>query len=322
MGHISGKIARIHFNGDPRRTIFGYWRDRDGVYLRPRFSFSREFQHAVRLTNLVAWLANPLIGDPAHRNGALSFAYLALASPLGRCFVSEAIRRAAITSAPVGCTLKHLRNMGSHPLSTLLFIATFGYKRFLAWRRVPGFFQYAASNEYDLHYHGEQVPNYDSRVFLSHNSDELGMPRLNIDLRYSQQDVDSVLRAHQYIDNYLHRRGAGNLNYCSTDLECDVWKQAADGYHQIGTTRMSRDPGNGVVDEHCRVHGIDNLYVASSSAFVTSSQANSTFMIVVFALRIADHIRSEFANGTATQRLQSPNSLEEESVTTGSDVLA
>jgi choline dehydrogenase-like flavoprotein len=52
---------------------------------------------------------------------------------------------------------------------------------------------------------------------------------------------------------------------------------------------MAADPTDGVVDPHLRVHGIDNLYVASSSTFVTSGQANSTFMIVAFALRLADH---------------------------------
>jgi choline dehydrogenase-like flavoprotein len=38
------------------------------------------------------------------------------------------------------------------------------------------------------------------------------------------------------------------------------------------------------------VHGIKNLYVASGSVLPTSSQANTTFMIVVFALRLADHL--------------------------------
>ena len=55
---------------------------------------------------------------------------------------------------------------------------------------------------------------------------------------------------------------------------------------------MSTKPEDGVVDRNLRVHGMDNLYVASSSTFVTSSQANSTFMIAVFAVRLADHLRS------------------------------
>jgi choline dehydrogenase-like flavoprotein len=38
------------------------------------------------------------------------------------------------------------------------------------------------------------------------------------------------------------------------------------------------------------VHGAPNVYVASSSTFVTAGQANSTFMIVAFAVRLADHL--------------------------------
>ena len=57
-----------------------------------------------------------------------------------------------------------------------------------------------------------------------------------------------------------------------------------------GTTRMSADPSDGVVDENLAVHKMSNVYVASSSTFVTSGQANSTFMIVAFALRLADHL--------------------------------
>ena len=67
------------------------------------------------------------------------------------------------------------------------------------------------------------------------------------------------------------------------------------GYHQAGTTRMSARPEDGVVDRNLAVHNIGNLHVASSSTFVTSSHANSTMMILVFALRLADHLRRELA---------------------------
>jgi choline dehydrogenase-like flavoprotein len=91
-------------------------------------------------------------------------------------------------------------------------------------------------------------------------------------------------------DAHLRRHGCGRIEYHDGDLRDSIEAQAADGYHQAGTTRMSHDPGDGVVDEHLRVHRIDNLHVASSSAFVTSGQANTTFMIVVFALRLVDRL--------------------------------
>jgi choline dehydrogenase-like flavoprotein len=292
MGHISGRIAHVHFTTPPKQTVYGFDRDVDGTYVRRRLSFSPEFQREKELLNIVAFPANPDIGDPVHGNGVLSFAYLALTSPLGRFFASEAIRKSAAGASRERHVLQHIRNMLLDPWRTLHFVPTFGYQRFVAHRKVPGFYQYSHGNTYPLHYHGEQVPNPDSRVTLTDTVDELGMPRLNIDLRYTDQDVDYVIRAHRHWDEYLRAHGVGYLEYMAEDPEASVWEQATDGFHQAGTTRMSATPGEGVVDGQCRVHGIDNLYVASSSNFVTSSQANSTFMIVAFALRLADHLRA------------------------------
>jgi choline dehydrogenase-like flavoprotein len=60
---------------------------------------------------------------------------------------------------------------------------------------------------------------------------------------------------------------------------------------------MSEHPESGVVGKHCHVHGFENLFVASSSIFVTSGQANSTFTLVAFAIRLADHLKSAIKPG-------------------------
>ena len=72
-----------------------------------------------------------------------------------------------------------------------------------------------------------------------------------------------------------------------------ILQQAGEGYHQIGTTRMGLTAEDSVVDASCRVHGVDNLYVSSSSVFPSSSQANPTFAAVALALRLAAHLAGE-----------------------------
>jgi choline dehydrogenase-like flavoprotein len=51
----------------------------------------------------------------------------------------------------------------------------------------------------------------------------------------------------------------------------------------------------GVVDKNCRVYGLANLYIAGSSVFPTGGYANPTLTIVALALRLADHLTSQFA---------------------------
>jgi len=65
---------------------------------------------------------------------------------------------------------------------------------------------------------------------------------------------------------------------------------APDHAHHCGTTRMSDDPRTGVVDRHCRVHGVGDLYVAGSSVFPTNGYANPTLTILAMAHRLADHL--------------------------------
>ena len=59
---------------------------------------------------------------------------------------------------------------------------------------------------------------------------------------------------------------------------------------------MNNDYKKGVVDNHCKVHGISNLYILGSSIFPVSGHANPTFTIVAMSLRLADHLKSIKAN--------------------------
>jgi len=55
----------------------------------------------------------------------------------------------------------------------------------------------------------------------------------------------------------------------------------------MGVTRMAATPRIGVVDGDCRVHGVPNLFVASSSVFPTGGVAGPTLTIVALAIRLA-----------------------------------
>jgi choline dehydrogenase-like flavoprotein len=57
--------------------------------------------------------------------------------------------------------------------------------------------------------------------------------------------------------------------------------------HVLGTTRMGADPATSVVDPWGRLHGLDNVVVADSSVFVTSSGYGPTLTLIALAQRAA-----------------------------------
>jgi choline dehydrogenase-like flavoprotein len=300
MAHVESRVARVHFTTPPRETIYGHERDHAGVYVRRRLTFSPDFLADRRLPNVAMWLVNPAISDPAHGSGVLSFAYLMLASPAGRFFVAEGIRQAHIKSDRPISVRAHLLNVVRDLGPAALFALTFGYRRFLKrGRKVPGFFVPSAANIYPLLYHGEHLPHWESCVEPTEERDDLGMPRLQTHLWFDDEDVRSVIAAHRHLDDFLREHRLGHVEFLHEDSEAAVREQLFGGYHQAGTTRMSARPEDGVVDRDLAVHGFGNLFVASSSTFVTSSQANSTFTLIAFALRLADHLHRDLAGSTS-----------------------
>jgi choline dehydrogenase-like flavoprotein len=107
--------------------------------------------------------------------------------------------------------------------------------------------------------------------------------------------VQSVIDSHALLDHALRANGIGRLEYWhpAQQMPERVYAQASDGFHQVGTTRMGDDPAHSVVDADLKVHGVENLFVASSSVFPTTGQANSTLLAVAFALRLAGHLCAE-----------------------------
>lgn len=140
----------------------------------------------------------------------------------------------------------------------------------------------------------EQIPNPDSRVTLASERDAVGMPRPKLAWRLTELDKIAVRRCCEVVGEELARLGIARMRLDDWLLEQNGrWEDLQLRYHHIGTTRMSDDPKQGVVDANAKVHGIDNLYVAGSSVFPTSGYANPTLTIVALSARLAHHLSAK-----------------------------
>jgi choline dehydrogenase-like flavoprotein len=299
MGHLYGIAAEMVLDNPAVDAGINYFAGPDGYYIRRRFTPSAALVRRAGLSNTSFMPDYPLIRDAAHRNGIMSLAYLALSiPPLGRAILAESIRKNY-----VGDDIRrwpHILNLLRDLPRTAMFVPSFLYNRYVISHPKPGFFQRDRRRKYAVRFHAEHIPNPDSRVTLSNRTDAYGLPRLNIDMRYSEADAELLIRTHECFADWLRRTGTGTMRWLVPDEEraSYILSQCYDGHHQIGTTRMGENAQSGVVDKDCRVFGSANLFVAGSSVFPTSGEANPTLNAVALALRLAERLAAEASTVT------------------------
>jgi choline dehydrogenase-like flavoprotein len=287
MGHLTGEIATITFSSSSRAERFLFKRAATGSIVRDRFMPTAELQKQHRLLNIAMWPDSLRPDEIIAGNGAVSLFHMA----------RHLIRRArdpifSHTVAASEATSAHFRNIAAHPVQTVYESSRLLAGRLLSPAYYPQFSFVSPTNSYLLRYHAEHSPLAESRVTLASAKDDNGSHRLDVDFRYAPEDYTSVVRAHDLLADFLSRTNLGTLAFMKPRDMCAEWVagQALDGYHQIGLTRMSLDRAHGIVDSNCKVHDISNLYIAGSSVFPTSSQANPTLPAVAMALRLASHL--------------------------------
>lgn len=295
MGHVNGCIADISFDSQPLHNGLDFHIDDHGSYVRRRIQPSVTTQENHQLANVAFWPVVPEIADPNHRSGPLSAVFLALSlAPIGRRLLAEPMRLKHVGQAPYR-RLSHVANVVRDPLATIGFAPWFIWKNKVAKPRLPGLFLKNPARRYGLEYHSEHLPSPDSRLTLSDRTDRLGMAQLKIDLRFSDADAASVVRAHDAIEAWLSRNKLARLTYRvpAPSRATAVLGQAKHGAHQIGTIRMAAARDDGIVDGNCRSFDVPNLHVISTAVLRTSSHGNPTMTAVQLGLRLAHQMAAE-----------------------------
>jgi choline dehydrogenase-like flavoprotein len=279
LSHLTGDLGEVELRPHGGRVVWGYQRTADGVYCRRRIGVDQAGQQSERLLNFAAILDRPAPDDPGHGDGLLSAIFLA---KLVRGRASGVSRRQVAA---------HLGNVLGDVGGVARSSARWARGRLLSPRRLPSLLPEQTGDRFTLHFDAEQAPNPESRVRLDDGVDRFGLRRLQVDWRFTEADVDSVVRSSRILERALVQVGVGRMLLDPEARREHVFQLASVGSHHLGTTRMADDPACGVVDANCRVHGIDNLWIASSSVFATASFARPTLTIVALAIRLADHLK-------------------------------
>ncbi|MDU8942184.1 GMC oxidoreductase [Rhodophyticola sp. MJ-SS7] len=141
----------------------------------------------------------------------------------------------------------------------------------------------------------EQEPDPQNRITLSGERDVHGCLLPHLGWRESRMMTDSVERSLRAIAAAFEERGLSEVKM-GTEAVAHLQDYGGYGLHHMGATRMSDDPRTGVVDASCKVHGVENLYIAGSSVFPTGGAANPTLMISALGLRLGSRLKGTLSN--------------------------
>jgi choline dehydrogenase-like flavoprotein len=138
----------------------------------------------------------------------------------------------------------------------------------------------------------EQTPHNGSEIRLSNRKDEFGMPLPVIDFKIGEETQDSIKVLMQTVSEQLKGLAETRIYEDRLNSQREFHRWAGDIYHPMGATRMSAAPDDGVVDENLKVHGVDNLFVASTSCFPSGGWSNPTYAMLALTCRLADQIKN------------------------------
>jgi choline dehydrogenase-like flavoprotein len=136
-----------------------------------------------------------------------------------------------------------------------------------------------------------QPPRRENRVTLDpHRTDDHGNPVPKIHWSLGSRVERTLKRANDIQRAILEELGA--------EVSWTVGPETTGpAFHHMGTTRMGTDPDTSVVNPRLRTHDLDNLWIASSSVFVTAGSMNPTLTIAALALKCASHVADTLAQG-------------------------
>ncbi len=289
MSHIDGVCLKLAPD-NRKNLVFDFETDPSGVLVRRRWAISKEAQKENKMGNAIFFLQSSpdKFSDPL-----LSLTFIAkFILTLLRDKTASGIR--SKWEAEKQLIQKHLKivfTKGWKQIPKFIKIARQRTQK----RKLPFILPSVNAPYLGLYFQSEQIPNPKSRITLSEKeNDVLGMPRAQVSIAFEEIDKKTIIEAHKIFIKAYERNNLGKFDMTISELSTFIHNtisKFSSKSHHLGATRMSENEKLGVVDSNCKVHGMNNLYIAGSSVFPTSSHANPTFTIVALAVKLAEFLK-------------------------------
>lgn len=183
------------------------------------------------------------------------------------------------------------------------------------WRRIPsrftGLLNFLRPRTVRLRWYADMEFQMTNRVSLDEGVGPDGVPIAVIDYRIGSRGEQTIRRLFEELRRGVEVTGIGVVVGSADEVLKSIREDAS---HHLGGTPMGSVRESSVVDPHCKVHEIGNLYVMGGSVFPTAGSANPTYTIVALSIRLARHILSSMEPARVSHMLFTDAARRSESI--------
>ncbi len=138
---------------------------------------------------------------------------------------------------------------------------------------------------------GESIAREDNYCEIDPDTvDEFGIPVLRFHYKWTEQERRQAKHMQETFNEIFHHMGGQRIG--PTPGKEEDYGLLAPGMiiHEVGATRMGKDPKRSVVNEFEQLHDVKNVFVVDGGPFVSQADKNPTWTILALAWRTSDYI--------------------------------
>tara|TARA_R110000851_G_scaffold90414_1_gene197531 strand:+ start:38 stop:1738 length:1701 start_codon:yes stop_codon:yes gene_type:complete len=135
---------------------------------------------------------------------------------------------------------------------------------------------------------GEVLPYHENHMYLNYDKlDKYGLPTIVFDAEFKENEKrmkkDWIEQAQEMLEN------AGFKEVRANHRESYM----GGGIHEMGTTRMGRDPKTSVLNKYNQLHEVPNVYVTDGACMTSAGCQNPSLTYMALTARAANHAVAE-----------------------------
>lgn len=138
---------------------------------------------------------------------------------------------------------------------------------------------------------GESIPQKSNYCEIDPEKvDEWGIPVLRFHYKWTENEVRQAKHMQDTFEEILSATGGILMGEKPGKERNFGLSQPGEIIHEVGTTRMGKDPKNSVTNAYNQLHDTENVFVMDGGPFVSQADKNPTWTILALAWRASDYL--------------------------------